>query len=236
VRKVLVLSAAAGALFIGSIFIGVAAATTGSPVLYDARSPRPVPAASAEGFEVEAGGARDGAVGGPAEPGAADHADGAEASDDTPPPPSPPGAGSPLPPSSTAPPSPDAAPGASEAPPSPEARRAWLAFQQLVRDCMTDAGHEYRYWEWWTTEARDPDASAPARPTGLSTEAATAWELAFAGTGGTGDDVAWEEAGCWGAAVHSTAEQRRTMSPQPDVPPAEAPRSTATPTPGPDGD
>ena len=217
-RKVLVLSAAAGALFIGSIFIGVAAATTGSPVLYDARSPRPVPAASAEGFEVEAGGARDGAVGGPAEPGAADHADGAEASDDTPPSPSPPGAGSPLPPSSTAPPSPDAAPGASEAPPSPEARRAWLAFQQLVRDCMTDAGHEYRYWEWWNTAARDPQAIESAMPPGLTPAASAAWKLALHGTAGSGDDAGPDDAGCWGAALQSSVE-RRAATPDAATPP-----------------
>ena len=46
-RKVLLLSAAASLLFVGSIFMGVAAATTGAPVLYDARSPQPRPQATA---------------------------------------------------------------------------------------------------------------------------------------------------------------------------------------------
>ena len=226
-RKILLLSAAAGVLFIGSILIGVAAATTGSPVLYDARSPRPAPTASAEGFDVEAGGARDGATGGSAESDAADEADGAEASDDAPMT-SPPSAGAP-PPSASTPPSATPETGAPVGPPTPEEQQAWLAFQQLVRDCMADAGHEYRHWEWWTTEAKDPDASAPARPNGLSSQAAAAWELAFSGTAGTGDDVAWEDAGCWGAAVHATDEQQRTMAPQPDAP-------TPRPTPPPDAD
>ena len=60
-RKVLLLSAAASVLFVGSIFMGVAAATTGAPVLYDARSPQPRPQATAgPGFGVETGEAPEG--------------------------------------------------------------------------------------------------------------------------------------------------------------------------------
>ena len=35
-------------------------------------------------------------------------------------------------------------------------QQAWLAFQQLVRECMADAGHEYLAWEWWNPA---PDTS-----------------------------------------------------------------------------
>lgn len=221
-RKILLLSAAAGVLFIGSIFIGIAAATTGSPVLYDARTPQARATPSVEGYDVEAG-ARDGDAGAPD---ASDGADEADASDDAPvPAPSEPGTPSPTPPSS-------ADPGiVPDAMPTREEQRAWLAFQHVVRECMADAGHEYRYWEWWKTDARDPDAMAPAMPTGLTAEAAAAWERAFSGTAGTGDDVAWEHAGCWGVAMHATGDQQRSMAP--DAPPADLPRSTTPPTPTP---
>ena len=69
----------------------------------------------------------------------------------------------------------------------------WLAFQQVVRDCMAGVGQEYLYWEWW---------SGVGTPGGMSTqlvdEARVAWELALYGDSPGGADYRWEDAGCWG--------------------------------------
>lgn len=232
-RKILLLSAAAGLLFVGSIFVGVAAATTASPVLYDARTPRPPSSTTVDGY-VEAGGARDGETDAP---GAADSADEADASDDVPRA-APPASGTPPRTSPSPSPAPPADPGTRvpvETPP-PEEQHAWLAFQQLVRECMADAGQEYRHWEWWNTDEGDPDATAPAMPPGLTAEGVAAWELAFSGSAGTGDDVAWEQAGCWGAAMNATGDEPRATppdAPQADRPPP-MPMPTPTPAPTPD--
>ncbi|SIN84432.1 hypothetical protein [Agromyces cerinus] len=199
-RKTVVFSAAVAALFVGSIFIGVAAATTGAPVLYDARSPQPV-ATGSDGFDVDAGEAQGGESQVPA--------DGAD-TDDAPLP-------SPTSPPKTSPrptPAPSPTPGPTNPPvadpvPTPEEQQAWLGFQQLVRECMVEAGHEYREWEWWTTEPRDPTSTAPAMPEGLTDEGEAAWRLALEGDGGESD-------GCLGEAV-------REDQAHPVVPPAAAP-------------
>ena len=219
-RKVLLLSAAASVLFIGSIFMGIAAATTGAPVLYDARSPQPRPQATAgAGFGVEAGEAPEGGAAIP------DDVDEADATD-----------GAPIasPPVDTAQPSPSqppptVAPGAGvpdDAVPTLAEQEAWLAFQQVVRECMADAGHEYRYWEWWNIDPRDPQATEPAMPEGLTAAASAAWQLALHGRA-AGDTPAADDAGCWGEALRSTGEQRRTMAPQPDVSPTDPPSTPA---------
>ncbi|MFB9308261.1 hypothetical protein BJY17_002274 [Agromyces hippuratus] len=210
-RKTVLFSAAVAALFIGSIFIGVAAATTGAPVLYDARSPQPV-ATGSDGFDVDAGEAQGGDQHAPVD--GAD-TDGAPLPKPTPPPnatPRPTPAPTPTP-NSTQPPAADPVP-------TPDEQQAWLGFQQLVRECMTTAGHEYREWEWWTTEPRDPTSTAPAMPEGLTADGEAAWRLALEGDGGEND-------GCLGEAVR--ADQSR-----PVVPPAAAPTPpTEAPTPAP---
>ena len=219
-RRVLLLSAAAGVLFVGSIFMGVAAATTGSPVLYDARFPQPLPTEAA-GFDVEAGEAPGGESGAPV-----DDVDEADASESAPIPSSPPG--STAHPSPTPPPS-SVAPGTvapDDVMPTPEEQQAWLAFQRVVRECMADAGQEYRYWEWWNTEARDPEAIEPAMPPGLSVGASAAWKLALHGTAADDTDDA-QDTGCWGIGLQSVSE-RRMMTP--DAPP---PTATTAPTPTP---
>ena len=206
--KTVVFSAVVAALFVGSIFIGVAAATTGAPVLYDARSPQPI-ATGSSAFDVDAGGAQ----------GADQHApvDGADTDD------------GPLPSPTTPPnaaPHPSPAPNPTNPPvadpiPTPEDRQAWLGFQQLVRECMVSAGHEYRQWEWWSTEPRDPTSTAPAMPDGLTADGEAAWRLALEGDGGEND-------GCLGEAVRE--DQAR-----PSVPPAAAPPPpTATEAPAPE--
>ena len=135
--------------------------------------------------------------------------------DDTPLPTQTPG---PIPPSTAAPtltpspspsptPSPEAPGAAADAPyPTPEEQQAWLEFQQVVRDCMAKAGQEYLRWEWWHAEPGDPSSTLPAMPGGLTSDEVAAWELALHGKGGTGDNVPWRQAGCWGVASHATSD------------------------------
>lgn len=69
----------------------------------------------------------------------------------------------------------------------------WLAFQQVVRDCMAGVGQEYLYWEWWSGVG-----TPGGMPTHLVDEARVAWELALYGDSPGGADYRWEDAGCWG--------------------------------------
>jgi hypothetical protein len=93
-------------------------------------------------------------------------------------------------------PVPDDAPGGL---PDPEERQAWLAFQQIVRECMAAEGQEYGYWEWWNYEG-DGSNRYPAMPADLTHDEAVAWELALNGTSRGGNQYRWEDAGCWGFA------------------------------------
>ncbi|WP_130504386.1 hypothetical protein [Microterricola gilva] len=93
----------------------------------------------------------------------------------------------------------------------PTERETWLAFQELVRGCMTEKGFEYLYWEWWNPEYQTPfdplatePAPDPAQPEGLSEEQLAAWGLALGGDAGLGGEYRWEDAGCWGYAVHAS--------------------------------
>lgn len=72
----------------------------------------------------------------------------------------------------------------------------WLAFQQVVRDCMAGAGQEYLYWEWWSGVG-----ISGGMPTHLVGVERAAWELALSGDGPLGDEYRSEEAGCWGYAA-----------------------------------
>ncbi|MBM7832648.1 hypothetical protein JOE59_003353 [Agromyces cerinus] len=91
--------------------------------------------------------------------------------------------------------------GAPETPVDPEAateREIWLEFQQRVRDCMAEAGHEYLYFEWW-----NPDGSE-AQPLDLTEAERAEWTLALHGNAAGGAAYRWEDAGCWGRAVHES--------------------------------
>ncbi|GAA1795189.1 hypothetical protein [Agromyces lapidis] len=211
-RKILLLGAAALVLFLGSLSLGVAAALTGAPVFYDARSPHPVGTAD-DRLGAEAGAATT-------SPGTSDGADDGDGA-------APPLTQSPVPvpPSPSADPSPEAptpspAPSPSTPPadplPTTEEQAAWLAFQQAVRECMVDAGYEYRHWEWWTTEPRNPTSTAPAMPVGLSAAEQAAWHAALEGPGLDGT-------GCLGEAAEQDREESAPpppASPEPSVPPA----------------
>ncbi|MFB6610676.1 hypothetical protein ACFCVO_10175 [Agromyces sp. NPDC056379] len=200
-RKTVVFSAVVTALFVGSIFVGVAAASTGAPVLYDARSPQPV-ATGSDAYDVDAGEAQGDASGAPA--------DGADTDDaPLPKPTTPPEATRQPTPAPTPKPTPNpTSPPVPDPMPTPEDQQAWLGFQQLVRECMVAAGHEYREWEWWTTEPQDPTSTAPAMPAGLSAEGQAAWRLALEGDGG-------ENGGCLGEAVREDQSRPPVAAPPP---------------------
>jgi hypothetical protein len=224
-RKVLLLSAGVVAAFAAAVFVGAAAATTGAPVFYDARYPAPAPATSSE-YDIEQGVPGD-------EPGPVDEAEADDSPtppDGAGELPAPPGAPTPTPtpeptPGATPTPTPEPTvpdpddPAAGEpgpdgpgatfdhkpggTTPTPEERQAWLAFQQIVRECMAGAGHEYLYWEWWNPAPGAPGRFAPM-PTDLTPDEVSAWEFALHGDAGLGDDYRWQDAGCWGYAVHVT--------------------------------
>lgn len=88
-------------------------------------------------------------------------------------------------------------------PPTAEQQQVWLAFQQIVRECMAGGGQEYLYWEWWNPGPDDSNRF-PAMPADLSAEQVAAWEFALHGDAAEGDAYRWEDAGCWGYAVHVT--------------------------------
>lgn len=211
-----------------AVFVGAAVATTGAPVFYDARYPAPASTGPGE-YDVSEGPAAEEAPDGGSADEASPRGDSGpgtanpEQPAPTPPPvrpgnpaprtppPATPGPGDGPPPFSEGddafePPAPGGPPSDGtqpSEPPTPEEQEAWLAFQQIVRECMAEAGHEYLYWEWWNPP---PDASNrfPAMPADLTSEQYAAWELTLHGETGTGDAYRWEDAGCWGYAAHAT--------------------------------
>lgn len=220
-RKAVLLGGATAVLVIGSMSVGVAAAMTGAPVFYDARSPQPT--APSDEFAIgsvsptaDPGGLTDGAGDDSVAPGT-----------DTAPPSS-----TPQPPPTRAPePGPEATPAPTppaDPMPNESERAAWLGFQQLVRECMAAEGHEYREWEWWTTEPRNPNSTAPAMPDGLTPAEAEAWHAALEGPGRDGS-------GCLGQAVEQDREESATPPPDALVPPSPPPSPSPSPSPAPEG-
>jgi hypothetical protein len=185
-RKTWLASLGVAAAVGAALFVGAAAATTGAPVFYDARYPAPA-SSDAGGYDVSEGAgpsaSTDGAVdeaeagGAPVpstSPQAPDRAPGTT-----------PGTPTPTPTPAPAPtPAPDAGdPGAHgvpdvAVPPTRAERESWLAFQQVLRDCMAGVGQEYLYWEWWNP---GPDTSNrfPAMPPDLTHDEVDAWQAAL---------------------------------------------------------
>ena len=229
-KKLIMLSGGVAVALIAAVFAGAAAAMTGAPVFYDARLTHPAPNSSGA-FEVSEGEApqpsTDGTPDGdavdepiappeaapqPAEPSPTPSTEPTEPATppSEPPPtgdvltptpiPDDPAAGHPAP---GGPDSVEPSPDGTLTPPPPEQRREWLAFQQIVRECMAAAGHEYLYWEWWDPQSAESNRFPPM-PADLTPDEYTAWEFALYGDSALGDDYDWEQAGCWGYAVHLT--------------------------------
>lgn len=248
-RKVLLLSAAMALLLVGSVSLGVAVARTGAPVFYDARThPGSVDALEVEaegdspapgtggGGATEAGEADGAGRLGGVDDDADRRSDGdTDATDRSPgdgrrsggapggptPTPTAPGPRTDDGQDGTATPAP---PVASSPPPAPEPtaeeQEAWLSYQQLVRDCMTAAGHEYRHWKWWEEDSPDPNSLAPAMPDDLGDEAEAAWREALYGSESS--------EGCLVVAVEQDRESAATPSPDAgDAPDGDAPDAVA---------
>ncbi|QEO14676.1 hypothetical protein FLP10_09840 [Agromyces intestinalis] len=89
-------------------------------------------------------------------------------------------------------------------PPStgPTPRERWLGFQDAVRACMTDAGYEYRYWEFWNPAYAGTDGPA-AMPPGLDDAQRAAWTTAaFGSPDGSGGSL--DGGGCWTTGADAT--------------------------------
>ncbi|GAA1798525.1 hypothetical protein [Agromyces neolithicus] len=225
-KKLLVLGGGVAIALVAAIFAGAAAAMTGAPVFYDARLPHTAPNAPGE-FQVSEGEAPESPATDVPEGGAVDEPitppDPApqpavpsprSTAPATPAPAPPAGTGTPTPtpipddpaaghPAPGGPDSVERSPDGTLAPPPPEKRRQWLAFQQIVRECMADAGHEYLYWEWWNASSAKSNRFPPL-PADLTGDEYSAWQFALYGDSPLGDDYDWQRAGCWGYAVHLT--------------------------------
>ncbi|MRG59149.1 hypothetical protein GE115_04595 [Agromyces sp. CFH 90414] len=88
-------------------------------------------------------------------------------------------------------------------PDGPTPRERWLEFQDAVRTCMADAGHEYRYWEFWNPEYAG-DGGPAAMPPGLDDAARAAWNTAAFGSP-DGGDGSLDTGGCWTIGADRTA-------------------------------
>jgi len=222
-RKVLWLTAGVTVVSAAAFFMGAAAAMTGAPVFYDARFPQTVAPAADEydvtagespasqaaqpggssdaGDDVERAGAGDAGGDGTTPTPRAEAPVAATPAPTTPPASAPGHEARPDQPGASGAPSPQDGIGTAN-PPAAE-QREWLAFQQLVRECMADEGKEYLYWEWWNPSS-DGSNRFPAMPADLTPDEYLAWELALNGTSPGGDDYRWQDAGCWGEVVHRT--------------------------------
>lgn len=186
-RKAWLASLGVAAAVGAALFVGAAAATTGAPVFYDARYPAPA-STEAGGYDVSEGVDPDSATNGAIDEAEADGApvpptgptspDRAPGTTPATPPPTPTPGPTPAPGAGDR--GHDGAPGAPDVavPPTQAERESWLAFQQVLRDCMAGAGHEYLYWEWWNP---GPDTSNrfPAMPPDLAHDEVAPWQAAL---------------------------------------------------------
>ncbi|UOQ87677.1 hypothetical protein MUN74_10175 [Agromyces endophyticus] len=88
----------------------------------------------------------------------------------------------------------------------PTPREKWLAQDEIVRQCMAEKGLEYLYVEFWNPDYITPDPfdvdPQDAMPDDLTPEQEAEWALAVGGDAGGGAAYRWEDAGCYGYAVH----------------------------------
>jgi hypothetical protein len=77
--------------------------------------------------------------------------------------------------------------------------RSWIQTQVITAQCMREQGFEYTFMPWWAREKGDPMVSWSQA---LPADRRQAGELALYGDTGAGADYSWDDAGCWGYAVH----------------------------------
>ena len=236
--KALLLSAGVAAALVAAVFVGAAAANTGAPVFYDARYPAPATTGS-EGYEVA-----EGTDAPPQSGGAVDEPDAggspvttpdATPHPSTPPSPTPPGDAPKATPQPTPTPTPAPAPdlraaadraarsagrtaavadarrpcaerGASSRPGSRSSSSCASAWPMPDRSTSPGSGG---------IRPPTPSNRFPPMPADLTPEQYAAWKLALDGDAGTGADYRWQDAGCWGHAVHVTRRNELTEPTRP---------------------
>ncbi|MET0990153.1 MAG: hypothetical protein ABWY54_05865 [Glaciihabitans sp.] len=79
----------------------------------------------------------------------------------------------------------------------------WLQQQEIIADCMDDAGFTYTYQAYWSLE---PGSLRSPSNASLSAAEREREQFALWGATGGGPDYHWEDAGCHGYAVHVTGQ------------------------------
>lgn len=78
--------------------------------------------------------------------------------------------------------------------------REWMETQTITVSCMKEKGYEYTFAPpYWT---RGPGEFPPSWESTLPASERAAGTFALWGETGAGADYHWDEAGCWGYAVH----------------------------------
>jgi len=77
--------------------------------------------------------------------------------------------------------------------------KTWVQTQTLTAQCMADKGFDYRFMLPWE---RDRNDRGNWWPTTVAEDQQDAAALALDGQPGVGGEYRWEDAGCWGWAVH----------------------------------
>jgi len=77
--------------------------------------------------------------------------------------------------------------------------REWMETHAIVADCMQDKGYAYTFEAFWE---REPGTYAVPWENSLPVDERAAASLALDGDTGGAADYRWEDAGCYGFAVH----------------------------------
>ncbi|MCD2441816.1 hypothetical protein LQ757_05935 [Agromyces sp. SYSU K20354] len=74
--------------------------------------------------------------------------------------------------------------------------REWMETNAITAQCMKEKGYDYTFIPYWAWSA------GPSWIAALPEDQQAAAGVALDGTGQTPGDYRWEDAGCWGYAVH----------------------------------
>ncbi|KQP01867.1 hypothetical protein ASF30_04725 [Leifsonia sp. Leaf264] len=88
----------------------------------------------------------------------------------------------------------------------PTPRQTQLAFEDVIRKCMAEKGHEFLgFTSSWDPTAQPSNPNLPAgMPEGLSPDQQSQWVADMDGDAGVGPAYRWQDAGCSGYATHAT--------------------------------
>lgn len=78
--------------------------------------------------------------------------------------------------------------------------REWMETQTITAACMSAQGYEYTFIPFWEREPGAP--MEPSWMSALPLDEQAGARLALDGDTGGGADYHWDDAGCWGYAVH----------------------------------